>query len=153
MNNRLTIFALMPALLGGCAAVVEGTSQEIVVETDPPGADCDLIREELHIAEVNPTPGAVTIKKTKHDISINCELDGYEPNTYLNKSDVAAATFGNLLIGGLVGIVVDAASGANNKYESHVNITLTPKVVPPIQPSPLDVEPSEPSDASPEPTS
>ena len=32
------------------------------------------------------------------------------------ESDVAAMTFGNIILGGGIGVVIDAASGASNKY-------------------------------------
>lgn len=35
-------------------------------------------------------------------------------------------TFGNILFGGLIGIVVDAASGATNQYPDAVTITMIP---------------------------
>ena len=112
--------------LSGCASVIEGTSQEIVVNTNPPGADCALNREGAVIARINPTPAGATIKKTKHDITISCQLAGYQPATHLNNSGAAGATFGNIVLGGGIGWAIDSASGADNKYESPVNITLVP---------------------------
>lgn len=112
--------------VGGCSSVIEGTSQEITVNTNPAGANCALIREGAVIARVNPTPAAATIKKTKHDITVECELAGYQKTTFFNKSDVAGATAGNIILGGGIGWAIDSASGADNKYLSPVNITMTP---------------------------
>jgi hypothetical protein len=57
----------------------------------------------------------------------------------LNHSGVAGATFANIL-GGIVtgGIAwgIDSASGADNKYESQVNMTLLPVASMPPAPSP-----------------
>jgi hypothetical protein len=39
-------------------------------------------------------------------------------------------TFGNILFGGLIGVVVDAASGAMNQYPDAVTITLIPEEFP-----------------------
>lgn len=44
--------------------------------------------------------------------------------TYLNHSGVAASSFGNIVLGGGVGAIIDSASGADNKYTPDVNITL-----------------------------
>jgi hypothetical protein len=114
-------------LLAGCSSIVEGTSQEIVINTNPEGANCSLIREGVSIGRVDPTPGAVTIKKTKHDINIECVKKGYEKATYFNHSDVAGATAGNIILGGGIGWAIDSASGADNKYSSPVNITMVKK--------------------------
>lgn len=123
--NKFTAFALL-LLVSGCSSIIEGTSQEIVINTNPPGADCSLIREGISIAHVNPTPSAATIKKTKHDITIECELEGYQKATYFNNSGAAGATFGNIILGGGIGWAVDSAAGADNKYDSPVNITFVP---------------------------
>jgi hypothetical protein len=112
--------------LGACSSIVEGTSQEIVINTTPAGASCALNRKDTVIARVAPTPGAATIKKTKYDITVLCEKDGYQQATFLDKSGVAGATFGNIILGGGVGWAIDSASGADNKYDSPVNITLVP---------------------------
>ncbi len=112
--------------MSGCSSIVEGTSQQIHVNTDPTGANCALKRQNIVIAQINPTPGAAKIEKTKYDITIVCDKDGYQEATYLNKSGAAAATFGNILAGGGIGWAIDSASGADNKYESDVSIVLTP---------------------------
>ena len=119
----------LPALvlLSACSSIIEGTSQEIMVNTNPAGASCSLNRQGMSIARIDPTPGAATIKKTKYDITIECDKDGYQEATYLNHSSVAGATFGNIVLGGGVGWAIDSASGADNKYDSPVNITLVPE--------------------------
>ena len=119
--------AVCLCLLSACSSIIEGTSQEITVNTNPPGADCSLNRQGISIAHVNPTPGAATIKKTKYDITIVCNKKGYEEATYLNHSGSAGATFGNIVLGGGIGWAVDSAAGADNKYDSPVNISLSKK--------------------------
>ncbi|MBA2587783.1 MAG: hypothetical protein H0U98_04065 [Alphaproteobacteria bacterium] len=112
--------------LSGCSSVIEGTSQEILVNTNPSGANCEFVREGNVIARVTQTPGGATIKKTKHDITLKCQKDGYQEATYLNHSGAAGATFGNIILGGGIGWAIDSASGADNKYDGVVNITLVP---------------------------
>jgi len=78
----------------------------------------------MPIGTVSPTPGGILIEKTKYDIIIKCNKDGYQEATYFNKSGSAAATFGNIVLGGGIGWAIDSASGSDNKYDSPVNITL-----------------------------
>ncbi len=114
------------ALLTGCSSIIEGTSQQITVNTNPPGAECSLERQGTSIGRINPTPGAITIKKTKYDITVICNKPGYQTASYFNKSGAAGATFGNIVAGGGIGWAIDSASGADNKYDSPVNVTLVP---------------------------
>lgn len=120
-------------LLPGCATLLEGTSQEILVSTNPAGATCTLEREGQVIATVTTTPGAALVKRRKHDITIKCKKEGFQEATYINDSGLASgAVAGNvaadlLLTAGLSSIV-DSASGADNQYENAVNITMIPIV-------------------------
>ena len=80
----ITLLGVLPA----CSSIIEGTSQEIMVNTNPAGANCSLMRQGNSIARIDPTPGAATIKKLKYDITIVCNKDGFEEATYLNHSGV-----------------------------------------------------------------
>jgi hypothetical protein len=112
--------------LVGCSSIIEGTSQEILVNTNPASANCALEREGNVIARIPQTPSGTTVKKTKYDITIRCTKDGFQEATYLNHSSAAGATVGNIILGGGIGWAIDSASGADNKYDSPVNITLLP---------------------------
>jgi hypothetical protein len=119
--------ALMLLGLSGCSTIVEGRSQQILVNTNPPGADCRIDRDGEKIADIAGTPGSAYIEKTKRDIRIECGKRGYQDATYMNHSGTAGATWGNIVAGGLVGWGVDSATGSDNKYETPVNITLVPE--------------------------
>lgn len=133
-------------LLSACSSILSGTSQEIAVNTDPNGAHCSLQREGVVIAEVPSTPGAVKVQKTKHDITILCDKDGYQQAAYRNKSGVDGMTLGNIVAGGLVGWGIDSATGADNKYDGTVNLRLVPLAAPtPVPPPPaVTVDPPRP---------
>jgi hypothetical protein len=133
--------AFVASCLGGCSSVIEGTSQEILVNTNPPGANCAFEREGNVIARVQQTPGGATIKKTKHDITLRCNKQGFQEATYLNHSGAAGATFGNIVLGGGIGWAIDSASGADNKYDGTVNMTLVPMSAIPPAPAPVTVAP------------
>jgi hypothetical protein len=110
----------------GCSSIIEGRSQQIVINTNPSGATCSLIRNDMPIGTVTPTPNGILIEKTKHDIIVKCNKEGYQEATYFNKSGSAGATFGNIVLGGGIGWAIDSASGADNKYDSPLNITMVP---------------------------
>lgn len=140
---RVLLVMAAALTLGACSSIVEGTSQEIMVNTNPSGASCVLNRQGAEIARIPSTPAATTIKKTKHDITVVCAKAGFENASFFNKSDVAGATLGNIILGGGIGWIVDSASGADNKYTSPINITLVP-VMPTgtvVTPAPISAPP------------
>lgn len=119
---------LIPMLaLSACASIVEGTKQNINVNTTPEGARCSLIREGSVIATVESTPGSVMVDKLKHDITVECIKDGYEKSVFINESGAEGATFGNILAGGVIGWGIDSATGADNKYNENVHINMVKK--------------------------
>ncbi len=131
---------LLLGLLGGCASIIEGTNQQIAVNTNPSGADCGLYRKGIKIGTILQAPGSTLVNKTKNDIWIVCVKQGYQAATYLNHSGVAGGTFGNIIAGGGIGWAIDSASGADNKYDSPVNLSLVPAL--PTDPSTTPTLPS-----------
>jgi hypothetical protein len=118
--------------LGACSAMFGGTTQQIMVNTNPAGAECGLYRQGTRIGMIASTPGAALVDKTKHDITILCIKPGFEQLTWYNRSGADANTAVNAAAGLLllplapIGWAIDSASGADNKYESPVNITMVP---------------------------
>lgn len=156
-NSRgVCVVGLTATLLAGCATLLEGTSQEILVSTNPTGATCTLEREGQIISTITATPAAALVKRRKQDITIKCKKDGFQDAVYVNDSGLASGSVaGNvaadlLLTGGLSSIV-DSASGADNQYESTVNITMIPAgpTAPTVTTAPVAVVPATPSSDKP----
>ena len=133
--NLSRIFVLVLLVVGtspltGCATLVKGSSQSVMVNTDPPGALCTLTRKGKEIAVVNPTPGTVTVDKSKDAVAVSCTRTGYLESAGTITSQFQPMTFGNILFGGLVGVAIDAGSGAMSEYEPSVTLTLMPAEFP-----------------------
>jgi hypothetical protein len=128
------------ALLSGCASIFEGTTQQISVTTTPAGARCTFWRNGTLISDIAATPGSVTIRKTKDDLTIVCDKRGYGTATYVNHSGLAMATFANILTAGLAW-AYDSTRGADNKYEGQVSLALPPASSVPVEAAPPDYVP------------
>ncbi|ANK80243.1 MAG: hypothetical protein TEF_05145 [Rhizobiales bacterium NRL2] len=115
-------------LSAACATVVEGTTQNVTVATDPAGAACELKNDGKLVGAVNPTPGSLLLDRSNDDLDVECLKDGYLPGNLVMSSKFTGTTFGNIILGGGIGILVDAASGANNRYPESVSLVLTPEV-------------------------
>ena len=114
---------LLGAALSGCATIVDGSTQSVSVSTSPvEGAACTLTNSEGKWFLTSP--GSVQVHKTKNDLSVECTKDGYQPGNQIAVSKFGGATFGNIVLGGGVGAIVDAASGANYYYDSPLTVPL-----------------------------
>ncbi len=54
-----------------------------------------------------------------------CKKDGFQEATYKIESHFNGATAGNILAGGIIGMGVDAATGANYNFPAEVKIPMT----------------------------
>jgi hypothetical protein len=111
-----------------CAAVTTGTTQSPTVVTEPAGATCKLTRGESAtlVAHVNQTPNTLRIDKSGEIMTIECSKEGYEVTRAYLEPDFQAMTLGNAILGGGIGLMVDAASGAMAKYPEATTVALTP---------------------------
>lgn len=132
----------MSIALSGCATVVDGSTQSVSISTSPAeGAACTLINSEG--SWYLTSPGSVTVHKTKNDLTIDCTRDGFRPGHMVATSHFGGATFGNLVLGGGVGAIVDAASGANYYYDNPITVPLgEPLAAAPPRPSPTTLAPA-----------
>jgi len=122
---RPNVFLLcFVTLLPGCATIIEGKTDTVTVSTDPAGATCTIDRAGERIGAVSATPGSVTLDKSKNSLLVTCSKAGFDTATVTADPSFTGTTFANILLGGVIGIVVDAASGADNKYPPSISMNL-----------------------------
>lgn len=126
MKTRIIAIAGMALAVSGCATVIAGTSQDIRIVSDPPGAECQVTRDEVALAVVT-TPGTVNVPRSKRDIMTICRKEGLADTTEMIPSKIHGGTIGNVIAGGLIGVAVDAASGANNEYRRVTFVAFAPE--------------------------
>jgi hypothetical protein len=116
--NVLLIFFLL-VFSSGCATVMHGSTQDIGITTDPPGADL-LVDGQTHYQ----SPATLILsRKNAHLVEVSKE--GYEEETVRIKQTMSPAVLGDFLLPG--GYVVDAATGAQVQLvPDNVSVTLRP---------------------------
>jgi PEGA domain-containing protein len=112
----------------GCASVTRGTAENISIATTPAGATAEISGLDIPTACVTP---CVVQAKRNADITVAISKEGYEPQVIPLTKEVpgtgAAGFAGNILLGGLVGMGVDAATGAALDHKPNpVTVTLQP---------------------------
>ena len=123
MKNYLVATALMASgfALSGCATVVNGTSQDLAFNSEPAGAVV-----ELHTGQNCVTPCTFSMKRGD-DASVTINKPGFQPVTVYIQSRLAGSTFGNIILGGGIGAVIDGSNGASNRlYPNPVYVRLVP---------------------------
>jgi hypothetical protein len=108
--------------LGGCATVVNGTKTDYSTETTPGGATVKFTS-----GDSCTTPCKLEFKR-KNDQRADITLAGYKPTYVLIQSKLGGSAFGNILLGGIVGGVVDGSNGASNRlYPRPLIVKLAPE--------------------------
>lgn len=113
-------------IMSGCATITRGTSDTLVIETEPSNANASL-SNGLQCK----TPCALRMSR-KDNVIIKIEKDGFIPIDVVVAPQISGAgsagMAGNLLFGGLIGAAVDAGSGAMlNLVPNPVRVTLEKK--------------------------
>ncbi len=151
MLASLTLLA-SAALLGGCATILDGSTQEMSFQTNPEGVVVKLIRS---VHDYNPDPNvsadwtkksnkstpppmrdeARILGKTPFTLQldrmdgqrIEFSKEGYKPISMKLTTTTNGAFWGNILFGGLPGSTTDTMSGAIYEYApSQLFVTLNP---------------------------
>ena len=129
MRSIITAMAASTALgltVAGCATIVKGTTQTVSVNTPGvTGATCTLQSEAIGTKVVR-TPGTLVLDKSAKNIAVRCTKECYQDGVGVISSHTEEMTAGNVLVGGVVGLGVDAASGAMNKYNAENQIAMKP---------------------------
>jgi hypothetical protein len=121
-------FATIPLLLAlaSCASIMNSGPDLVPVDSIPPGATI------MHCGNaVGVTPATVSIGRRQSAV-LTLMLDGYHNQAVEVATSVNAGLLGNLLFGGLVGLMVDGATGnAKARSTQPLRVPLTPLDQPP----------------------
>jgi hypothetical protein len=146
---RLLLAAAIALPCVGCASVTRGTTENISIATTPSGATADISGLDAPTACVTP---CVVQAKRNADITVSISKEGYEPQVIPLTKEIpgsgAAGFAGNILAGGLVGMGVDAVTGAALDHRPNpVIVTLQP-AAPPAPPAVRHRPPKKPEPQS-----
>jgi len=102
----ITLFLLFTQ---ACGTIIQGTTQQVGINSNPSNASV-TINGQNH----GNTPMIIDLKR-KDSHMVKIELDGYQVyETSLTRS-TSGWVWGNIVFGGLIGLVVDATAGGMYK--------------------------------------
>jgi len=111
MKFKFIVVAAAAISLGACASVTRGTTDVFVVETTPSGAQVKTTNQFA----CDSTPCSFKMPR-KSEFQVTVSKPGYKTTTHQVTNKVSGAgsagMAGNVLVGGLIGVGVDAYTGA-----------------------------------------
>jgi hypothetical protein len=117
--SKLAMVAAFCALLSGCASIIHGANQAVDITSQPTGATITIDGREY-----GQTPKSIELRRKgrlktelapKKEYAVTIEMDGYFPYEMKIKRELDGWFIGNIILGGLIGIIIDAADGAMYK--------------------------------------
>ena len=125
----LTTSTLLSVLFfSGCASVTGTTGQSVSVQTreqagrELTGASCDLTNNKG--TWFVTTPGSVSIHRSNDDMMVTCKKEGFEIGRASVVSDTKGSMFGNILLGGGIGAIVDHNNGSAYEYPTLIQVVM-----------------------------
>ena len=108
-HYAVAALATMSLGLGGCATVLNGTDTEYTTLSEPEGANVKFTS-----GKECKTPCSLEFRR-KDDQRADITLAGYKPAYVLIQSKLGGSAFGNIILGGGIGAIVDGSNGASNR--------------------------------------
>jgi hypothetical protein len=123
---------LLPSLAflfsAGCATIVSGGSQKVRLTSNPSGAMVTVDGSTQRAT----TPGEIVLPRNTSGYVLHFRKEGYEDSKQRLQSTMNGWVWGNLVFGGLIGLIVDFSSGAANSLTpGAVHVEMKPGGGPP----------------------
>jgi hypothetical protein len=124
MQRLLVLTGLLA--LTGCASIAGEKMQPVSILTthdnkEMAGVNCTLSNDVGSWSLTSPA--TVTVHKSTGDLVVDCRKDAFAGNAVLvSKSN--GAVWGNILLGGGVGYIVDRNTGAGFDYPASMTVSL-----------------------------
>jgi hypothetical protein len=139
--------------LAGCASLVSGRRADVTVHSNPPNAAVVVHDKHGQTVAQTTTPGVVSLKRgdgpfRRAKYTATIAKPGYQTAQVPIGSSLNPWTAGNIVFGGVPGLVVDPYTGAMWKPKpSEISLNLNPTMKPPdvMTTSAQGINPAEPN--------
>ena len=119
MKIKIITLGVLTLILSSCASIIHGPTQVLDFNSQPNGATIKIDGKDY-----GKTPQSISLrrkgkakgdKSDKKSYDIQILLDKYYPYQMKIKREMDGWFLGNLLFGGIIGIIVDASNGSMYK--------------------------------------
>ena len=103
-----------------CASIITGSTDRVTINSSPQGASFTT-----NSGDSGFTPSKIVVADDL-DLEVHYSLPGYQDADVTANSRMSAWIFGNILIGGLIGLAIDLITGNYKTHAGEVSVTLRP---------------------------
>lgn len=126
-KKQILFFIFITLVIAGCATVSgSGTTQPISVQTfasdgrEVDGVRCDMTNDEGTWFALSP--GSTTVRKSNKDLQVICRKAGMDVGTATVVSRTKGNMWGNIILGGGIGAIVDHNNGSAYEYPGLIKV-------------------------------
>jgi hypothetical protein len=133
--RKLAFVAIAATIFSSCATIFGNTQRVFGIDTEPKGANVEIVDRHGKTVYQGQTPVTKTLKNSagffkRATYTVKLSMDGYQPKTIVLDAHLNGWYFGNLLIGGVLGmLIIDPATGAMYTF-SNADTQLDEKLTP-----------------------
>ena len=127
-NGLKLLSVVILLLLASCSTLTKNPQTPLTVLTvcagssKPYPAKCIISNPYIHKEVI--TPAVVAIERSSHDLNISCSIDNKVFGEAVISSSTDIDVTGNILIGGVIGVVTDFVSGNAYEYQPKIQLLL-----------------------------
>jgi hypothetical protein len=103
-------------LLPSCATIINGTDQDVYISSTPDSASVTISTFYGVKIQKGVTPLTVNLKR-EDEYKVLVSKEGYEDNEVVIRNSANGAVWGNILCGGIIGLIIDFSNGAAYELE------------------------------------
>lgn len=129
-SYRFIAFALVGLMSNGCASVMSKSVYSVAIESYPANANFVVTDHKGKTVASGTTPQTVSLRAKRAfglpaNYSVNYSAPGHQSIQRQVKADMDGFVFGNILVGGIPGLIVDAGTGAMFELPDSVSGSLS----------------------------
>ena len=127
-RSVILLAVISSMLMSGCASITGTTGQSISVQSknkfgaEVNGAMCELTNNKG--TWFITTPGSTSIHRSNDDLQILCKKQGEDNGRVAVVSATKGSMFGNILLGGGIGAIVDHNNGSAYEYPTLIQVVM-----------------------------
>ena len=130
-TRKICAIALISFFASGCASIVSKSNYPVSITSTPSAASFTITNRSGQQISSGTTPQTLTLKSSAgffkvESYNIAFSKEGFADQNYVLKSTVDGWYIGNVLLGGLLGmLIVDPATGAMYKLQDSVSVNMS----------------------------